>query len=278
VRCKAGFGRLFGFMVVLTTASDASAHDLWLVPPEKAEAKSLSTIEAISGTKFPKGDRAPDTAKFKRRLLVNPDGADGVLTAAGKKDQSGLLTAELTAEPARPGVYIAAAQTEPNLITLKAAEFNNYLVSDGLAHVYRLRHKEGTLDQPGRERYSKSPKAIFRVGTGGEGDPCRVVGLPLEIVPLRSPFGLKVGDTLRVRVLFQKKPLPGANLGWDAPGEGDEPLGTARTDAQGEALIPVAQTGLMTIRLTHMTRPKAKEYEWESFWTTLTFHVPKSPR
>jgi uncharacterized GH25 family protein len=260
-----------GFLLLLCTSFSASAHDLWLVPPEKAELKATSTVTAISGTKFPKGDHAPDTAKFKRRLLVNPDGAEGVLTAAGKKDDSGLLTAE----PTKPGVYIAVVETEPKLITLKADEFNNYLVSDGLAHVYRLRHKEGSLDQPGRERYSKSPKAIFQVGTGGEGDPCRVVGLPLEIVPLRSPFAMKVGDTLRVRVLFQKKPLPGANLGWDAPSNGDEPLGTARTDASGEALIPIAQTGLTTIRLTHMTRPMAKDYEWESFWTTLTFRVPK---
>jgi hypothetical protein len=30
----------------------------------------------------------------------------------------------------------------------------------------------------------------------------------------------------------------------------------------------------MTVRLTHMIRPKAETYEWESFWTTLTFVVP----
>jgi hypothetical protein len=50
---------------------------------------------------------------------------------------------------------------------------------------------------------------------------------------------------------------------------------TVRTDKRGEALVPVARTGLMTIRLTHMTRPKATDYEWESFWTTLTFRVPE---
>ena len=44
--------------------------------------------------------------------------------------------------------------------------------------------------------------------------------------------------------------------------------------AKGEALVPIAQAGLMTIRLTHMTRPKLAEHEWESFWTTLTFQVP----
>jgi hypothetical protein len=79
---------------------------------------------------------------------------------------------------------------------------------------------------------------------------------------------------LRVRVLFHDKPLPEANLGWQRPGDGDRARGTVRTDARGEALLPIDRAGLMTLRLTHMTRPKAKDYEWESFWTTLTFRVP----
>jgi hypothetical protein len=32
-----------------------------------------------------------------------------------------------------------------------------------------------------------------RVGAGAGDDPCRIVGLPLDIVPLRDPFALKVG-------------------------------------------------------------------------------------
>jgi formylmethanofuran dehydrogenase subunit E len=32
----------------------------------------------------------------------------------------------------------------------------------------------------------------------------------------------------------------------------------------------------MSVRLTHMTRPKGEDYEWESFWTTLTFRVPSA--
>ena len=109
---------------------------------------------------------------------------------------------------------------------------------------------------------------------GKSGDPCRTLGLPLEIVPLQNPFSLKVGATLRVKVLFQQKPLHDAHLGWDVPGDGIEHSGTVRTNAKGEALVPIAQTGLMTIRLTYMTRPKAAEYEWESFWTSLTFRIP----
>jgi hypothetical protein len=262
---------LVGTLVAVLASAQALAHDLWLVPPEKPEPKKPAFFRANSGSKFPKSDHAPDPAKFKRRLVVQPDGGEGKFEASGTEKKSGLLKVE----PAGPGIYIVAVETEPKRITLQADEFNNYLVSDGLSHIYQLRRKEGILDKPGRERYSKSPKAIMQVGMGGGGDPCRVLGLPLEIIPLRNPFALKVGDTLRVRVLFRGKRLANANLGWDAPGDGDSPLGTVRTDARGEAPVPISQAGLMTIRLTHMTRPKAADHEWESFWTTLTFRIPE---
>jgi uncharacterized GH25 family protein len=245
------------------------AHDLWLVPPKQAEMSS-ATVRASSGTEFPISHRAPDTSKFKRKLVILPDKRESTIADAGVEGDFGLMKFDAPT----PGVYVIAVETEPKLITLAADEFNSYLVSDGLSHIYQLRRQEGILDQPGRERYSKSPKALFRVGRGGKGDPCRAVGLPLEIVPFVSPFTLKAGDTLPVRVLFRDKPLGDANLGWDLPGDGKLPAGTVRTDDQGAALIPIRKSGLMTIRLTHMTRPKVADYDWESFWTTLTFEIP----
>lgn len=256
-------------VVVLLAAGSAPAHDLWLIPPAAAGPGKPVVVRAVSGSDFPTGDHAPDPAAFTKRLVVKPDGTTADLDAAGKDADAGLLRFT----PAAPGVYVAAVRTAPKLITLDAAAFNEYLVSDGLPHIYRLRAKEKTLDQPGRERYSKSPKVLVKVGDG-PGDPTKPVGLPLEVVPLRDPFGVKPGDALRVRVLFDGKPLADANLGWAHPGGGELPAGTVRTDGRGEALVPVANPGPMTIRLTHMTRPKAAEYEWESFWTTLTWIVP----
>ena len=251
--------------------SRAAAHDLWLVPPASAKSNEKAVVSAVSGTKFPNGDHAPDPSKFAKRIVVGPDGTVSEAEAGGTKDNAGLLSWT----PAKNGVYAVAVQTTPKVLKLDAEAFNDYLVSDGLPHIYRLRAKEKSLDQPSIERYSKSPKALVRVGDGQGGDPCKPLGLPLEIVPLTDPFSRKVGDALKVRVLFDGKPLADANLGWDHPGDGHDPAGTARTDAKGEALIPVARAGLMTIRLTHMTRPKTKDYEWESFWTTLTFRIPE---
>jgi len=259
-------------LAVFTLASGvAHAHDLWLIPGESAAAGKPTTIEANSGMDFPMSEHAPDPAAFARRIVFDPDGQEATLTAAGTERKSGLLRFV----PTKPGKHIVAVETQPKLITLDADKFNEYLVADGLPHIYRLRAKEKSLDQPGRERYSKSPKAIVQVGDGGAGDPSRVLGLTLEIVPLADPFQLKVGDTLRVRVHFRGEPLADANLGWDHPGDGEPPTGTTRTDAKGESLVPIARTGLMTVRLTHMTRPRTDEYEWESFWTTLTFRIPE---
>jgi uncharacterized GH25 family protein len=258
--------------IVFSIQSDLHAHDLWLIPPENGQPNSNTVVRANSGIEFPKSEHAPDTSKFKRRLLILPDGSVGKLNSAGTESNSGLLKFEANA----PGRYIVAVETEPKFITLEAEEFNHYLMEDGLPHIYAIRRKEAALNKAGRERYSKSPKAILQIGAAGGGDPCRVVGLPLEIVPTRNPFELRIGDALRVRVLFHGNPLADAYLGWDLPDKGDQHYGTARTDDKGEALIPIDQTGLLTIRLTHMIRSKAADYDWESFWTTLTFHVPKN--
>ncbi len=261
------------FMIAVTSilCSSTFAHDLWLVPPAKAKPKEKANITAISGTKFPIGDVAPDTAKFAKRWALAPDGTKLEVDAEGTKDKAGMMSFT----PQKAGVYLLAVQSNPKVLKLEAEAFNDYLVSDGLSHIYRLRHKEKSLNQAGVERYSKSPKMLLRVGDASDTDVSKPMGLPLEIVPLSNPSKLKVGDTWKVRVLFQDKPLAGVFLGWDHPGEGDDVQGTLRTNAKGEALIPIAQKGLLTIRLTHMTRPKAADYEWESFWTTLTVHLPE---
>jgi len=247
----------------------ADAHDLWLIPPAKVEAGKPIVVRAVQGMDFPVGGRPPNAASFRRIVAVGPDGKPTMIMPAGTDGDASLLPMPTDAA----GIVAVAVETAPKILTLEAEDFNSYLVSDGLLHIYRLRAKEKSLAQPGVERYSKSPKVLVNLGGGTELQALVVIGLPLEIVPMANPFTRAVGDTLRVRVLFQGKPLAGANLGWDHPGDGDEPSGTVRCDAKGEAVLPIAQPGLMTIRLTHMTRPKATDHEWESFWTTLTFRI-----
>jgi len=256
--------------IFFLSASAARGHDLWLVPPPQAELKKRVLIHANVGMDFPNSVVAPNTKKYPRKFALGPGDKSVPLESLAASKLSGVLQFE----PSQPGIYVIAVETTPTIIELDADKFNEYLVSDGLPHIYRLRFKEKTLDQPAKERYRKSPTALVTVGTGSAGAWNKALGLPLQIVPLQNPFERTAGDTLRVRVYFQKEALASANLGWQRPGDGDTAGGTARTDSKGEALIPIAGAGLMTFRLTHMTRPKVADFEWESFWTTLTFRVP----
>jgi uncharacterized GH25 family protein len=258
------------FASILFFTSTASAHDLWLIPPGKATLKEPTVVHANVGMDFPWSELAPATDRFLHRWVVQPDGKTLELKSAGKLEKSGLLNFT----PTMPGIHVVAVATIPKVLEMEADKFNEYLVADGMPHIFRLRAKEKTLNQAAKERYRKSPTALVQLGDGAQGEWNKPLDLPLQIVPLQNPFDRKLGDTLRVRVLFEKKELKDANLGWQHPGDGETARGTVRTDAKGEALIPIAQSGLMTIRLTHMTRPKTADFEWESFWTTLTFRAP----
>ena len=257
-------------IIFLFVLSEARSHDLWLIPPEVAAPKQPVKILASIGMNFPESVALPKIDGYPRKFVVGSDGKSVNLKAVGVKD----MIAMLEFEPTSAGKHIVAVETAPKVIELEAEKFNEYLVSDGLPHIFRLRFEEKTLNKAAKERYRKSPTTLVRVGDAKAGDWSKPLDLPLQIVPLQDPFDRKVGDTLRVKVYFQQKPLKDANVGWQHPGDGDTAVGYVRTNANGEALIPIAATGLMTIRLTHMTRPKTAEHEWESFWTTLTFRVP----
>ena len=112
----------FALLIALLAFSGASAHDLWLIPPEKAAAKDTVKILAHSGMEFPKSVHAPDPAKFSQRRVFDPSGKESTVDAAGSSEKSGLLSFT----PAKSGVFIVAVEAAPKLISLKADAFNAF--------------------------------------------------------------------------------------------------------------------------------------------------------
>ena len=254
--------------VLAALSPSAAAHDLWLVPPARAEAGEEVVLELAVGMDFPQSLSALAPERVTVRVHRPDRGAVAVEPAAGE-----LVTIARHA-PGSPGLWQASAVTRRNELSMDAAKFNDYLLHDGLAHVLAWRMNDGTLDEPADERYSKYVKALFAVGDSIDGPFAEPLGLRLEIVPLSNPLAARVGGTVPVRVLFDGEPLSGANVCWDHPGNGEAFSGQTWTDERGETLVPVARTGPMTLRMVHMTRvPDDPDVQWESFWSSLTFHV-----
>ncbi|UCC40841.1 MAG: DUF4198 domain-containing protein [Candidatus Aminicenantes bacterium] len=261
-----GFLSLF---IIILASTTLAAHDLWLVPQIfRINPGDSVAIFANTGMDFPKSLSAVTTDRVSQFILVGKSIKENITNL---KVQDNSLVAKYTFE--KPGTYVIGAALKPKEIKLTAEEFNEYLLHDGLPDIYELRKKEGILNQPAVEHYSKYPKTIVQVGKKLDETSAEPLGFPIEIVPKVNPYELKFGDDLEVTVLFQGKPLSGAEIAWSYPGRGEEFAGSKRTDANGLAAIPLIKTGPYVIRLTYMEWVKKETHEWESYWTSLTFEV-----
>lgn len=251
-------------------AGAARPHDTWVLTIPGDGEQATMRLSVRTGMDFPTSENSV-AAENLSGWLVLPNGTKRPLgpfeARAAQKDSSCHL-GELG-----EGVHVAVVDTKPRHIDMVAKKFNDYLLHDGLPHVLASRLDADELDRDATEQYRKCAKVVFAVGTGSAGNFDKPVGQQLEIVPLDAPTLLHPRDTLRVRVLFAGRALERANLCWDLPGNGEDLAGCTWTDSAGEALVPIAREGWMTLRLVHMTRPQTTAHEWESFWASCSFEV-----
>ena len=155
---------------------------------------------------------------------------------------------------------------------MKAAEFNRYLQSEGVADTLLERQKNGQLKEDSNERYSKHVKAIFQVGDARSDTFQKALGYPVEIIPLQNPYTLKPGATLTVRCVKDGQPLANQSVlyGWQTR-SGPATTRQTRTDAQGLAQIKLQAVGVWYIKFINMTRVNEGAVNYESKWATLTF-------
>lgn len=259
----------WAFCIIILTGVTIYAHDFWLVPQKfRINPGESLTISANTGMDFPISLNAVAPDRVNQFILVGKSGKED--TTEFEVQDNSLIT-KRTFE--RPGTYVIAVSLTPKEIKLSAEEFNEYLLHDGLPNVYDLRKKEGILDKDAVEFYSKYPKTIIQVGNQLDEVPTKPLNLPIEIIPKVNPYGLKLGDTLEVTVLFKGNPLSNAELAWSYPGQGEKFAGSIKTDADGKGAVPLTKIGPYMIRLIHMEWVKKQTHEWESYWTSLTFEV-----
>lgn len=276
------FARAVVPLLLLACAAPARAHEFWLTPSRYvAGAGDTLDVRAFVGTGF-RGEARPyaptRVLRFEARtsmtLDLAPLGTNGDLRFARfvMPDDGGALV-----------VY--RSNFVP--IELPAAEFDRYLVLEGLDGPHAARERQGAAAGPGRERYARCGKTW--VAGRDHARATRVAGLPLEIVPLADPTA---PGPLNVRVLFRGKPLAGALLrAWRQPlGAGVVPRDAAsrdsvgptleaRTSGRGEASLMLDGAGEWLISTAHMIPSEDRAAaDWESQWSSITFARATRPR
>lgn len=249
-------------LAVAALPSAGRAHDFWI---EVDAALELQTVGLRVGPDYWPLDAYPRSVLHARRFgVIGPDGPEYEVPGEEGDDPAGAFRAP-------PGVYAVVYESVGSPIQLEAAKFTHYLEEEGQTDVIAARAASGTSDEPGRERFYRSAKALVHVD-GGDGTVDGYYGLPIEIVPLASVEALEAGGRLEFILLFSGRPLPDTRVAaYRWPGG---PASVGRTDARGRVTLNAPASGRWLVKAVHMVPgPRRAQAEWHSYWASLTFSV-----
>ena len=190
------------------------------------------------------------------------------------------------------GLHILSYESNASHVRLPTDKFASYLAEEGLDEAMLAFERERLAVAPpaarvaaavalgaGRrgivqEAFLRCAKALVAGRADPRGDHARLVRLPLEIVPLSNPMRLRGRGELPVRVLLAGAPLVDVRVAAYRSADPDDVV-EARTDARGEATLPIATSGFWVVKCVHITRTPQGPVDWQSLWATLTFERPE---
>lgn len=182
----------------------------------------------------------------------------------GVKDH---LTETLTTE----GTHAIILRTNPAIIEIDAERFNAYLKEYSVDEVIDLREKKDTSDKSAKVSSSWYSSLILQAGTRRDDTYKKDGSYPLEIVPLTNPYDLKKGDVLRVKILWNDKPLFGARAKVWVRTSSTTIAQPIYTQQDGTIEAPVSGGGIWTITVVKLIPSRNPEADWQEYQTSLTF-------
>ena len=173
---------------------------------------------------------------------------------------------------ATEGSHLVAFNNTSKFIELEATKFNEYLRTEGLDNVIKLREQSKDTLKAGRELYQRCVKTLVQVGNKTDDTYAINTGMRLEIIPSKNPYAQKSKGPLTFKILFNNKPLRNALvLAWHMV-EGKTTHETLRSDENGKITFLIDQTGKWMISAVHMTaNNNVQEADWQSYWGSYTF-------
>lgn len=237
-------------------------HNLWLVSKDE---ESEMKIEAITSDTFPESDSAVKTERIASFRVYDEDYSADITNF---EIEGNVLEGKI--KRTRKAA-VAALELYPHPISLEAEKFAGYIKSEDAGEFVAPHFVSGETTSAQRESYAKFAKVLMTNEAENFEIFTQKVGHRFEIVPVEVPNGKK----LRVQVLFDGKQVENLRVSAGAANiNGGKYLFHTRTDEQGYAEIEFTENDLCYVR-AHMIRPHsdAENYEWESFWASLTFRV-----
>jgi hypothetical protein len=241
-------------------------HNLWIVREPADEEKEK--IKLITGDSFPESEVAIRAERIKEFKILT---ADQTRKVTDFQIEGSSLTTTIAGKPYT--AFVAAVELFPNPIILEAEKFAHYIEEEDAWAFTFPAFTPTTKDVKQRESYAKFAKALIKNSDGSSDIFTSEIGHRLEIVPVELPE--TAVPKMRVQVLFEGQPIANLRVSGGAQGLNNGLyLAHARTNQDGFAEIEIYPEKLQFLR-THFIRrhPDSENFEWESFWASVTFCI-----
>ena len=247
------------------------AHEFWLMPSKfRLEKNETIDLRLYVGEDFT-GEIWANRIKRLLNLKIHSKSKVSDLTNQAILSDSLPIPIKFSTE----GTHLLSMASKNSFIALEADKFNDYLIEDGIENIYELRKKNGQLNNPSREFYSRCAKSLVQVGNKTDDSFKKNTGMPLEIIALKNPYLLKVGGQMQVKVLYKNQPLPNKMiLAWHKTSTQKTTHQKLRTDKNGVLSLVLDKKGYWMISTVHMIELKNNpEADYQSYWGNLTFEI-----
>ncbi len=236
-------------------------HNTWLVAKDETDEIK---IEVINSDKFPESDSAVKPERIADFRLFTESNS---IEITNYKTEENSLAASLKNDKK---AKLVALELHPHPIVLEAEKFAGYIKSETAENFVAPRFIEGKTTKAQRESYAKFAKVLLANNSFDI-----IVGQKLEIVLQSNPAQLERGEKLKIKVLLSGEPIENLRVSVGAENlNGGKYFAHSRTNENGLAELEISGGGLWFAR-THFIRPyfDAAEFDWESFWASVTFRI-----
>ena len=254
-------------ILIVGFSTGAFAHDTWVAPDRYHRTEpGAVTLSLSSGMEFPNLDHAIKSDRIAVARARDASGRTLDITKTSDAEHALTLIRDVAG-----GVTTFWVVLHPRPSQLEPGQVREYVEHLGLANpvaVIAAWEKISAASLP--YRYIKYAKTFVRAGDAERGRTWSdATGMRLELVPETDPTRLTSGDTLKLRLIEEGKPLP------RYPVSVIRDCGTRayRTDDQGRVTIEVPAAGPYLVRATTLVPSAVAETEWDVHFTTLTFEA-----
>jgi hypothetical protein len=249
------------------------SHELFLKTASHfLESNQATQLYLLNGT-FDTSENAITTDRIVHTKIIGPE-----FDLRPKEEQYTIKDkiTYLNFTTGNSGTYVAGVSTLPRVLEMDAKAFNTYLEHEGLVNTIADRKELGITNSGAKERYSKHVKTLLQVGPDRTVDFMKLLGYPIEFVPMNNPYEIHKGDAVAFKLLRDGKPLPNHIVHYSTavPGQDThENENSTKTNENGFVSIVPNKKGKWYIATIHMEKRDGVEVDYESNWATLTFEI-----